>query len=1258
MNSNVKIIHLLTVLVSLVIATPLAAQINIAAGGTQSVDCGQTVVFTDPNPGANYAPNATHEITLCADGGNSISVEILEMAGHVWDIADGDFLTIYDGPDTNAPVFGSFNSANSPGGITYSTTIENTSQCMTLVFTTDGAVEGQGFEGIVSCGSAWQPYSVALESDPAPGLNEPGYIDICQGETIEFSVIGDYPFSSTTGNGYEQSNNNVFFRWSMGDGTINEGIGLDQVSHTYNGQFGYNVTVQATDPLGQIRTDTLKVRVSTTPSFQNAIVGENPMCLGSSTSILGGYIDENTFAGFDITPGTFYTGGISAGQFTLPDGGGINHVDTILIGGVGPEAVITSIDDFLSLCVTIEHSFLGDLEMGLTCPNGTEVVIFDAHGGGNGMFPGGCNGGATFLGDANDAGAPGVPGIGFEYCWNMNAQWGTICDELAAGNTIPVNTFQAGNAMPAGEYTPNQSFANFIGCPVEGPWVLTVRDNLFIDDGTIFGWTIDLNPNLYPDPEVYSPEIVDAFWSDAPGIIDQTDGGLGIIIEPETEGFHEFEFAVVDNFGCQYDTLISVQVVAPPLLNAGEDLFLACADAQLQGEIGGGPQPACNQVAGDYTYCYGNNENTVFTYCPDNPNDGITFLTLEFIAGAVENNWDYIWVYDGSDIGAPLIAGPITGNLAGQVFTATNDGCITFRLESDGSVSCQSGSQAALNYTVSCGGGPQFDFSWEPAEFLSDPTILDPLIEGITEDQLFTLTAFPLAAPQCVSSDQVLVSVGEVPSPGEDAEVVFCIDGADENLFEYLGGSPDLGGVWADPNGDETDGAFLPGTSVDGIYTYAIPACDVAAELTVETVSYELEVLEPDTTICQNGSALLEVANPEPDITYTWSTGAQGESITVNPVDETTYSVFATYGPGCTTAPSEFTVSVLGALQQTITPGGNICPGDSIELTVQSAQGGLAPYLVTWTSDYGDVIEGESIFVAPEGEGNWCSTLTDQCESTPAVSCVFVGLAPEIDATFISDTLGGCVPVSVFFEANAENTDQIESALWDFGNGTTSTNLTAAVGSYAQQGIYDVSYTVVSIDGCVFSHTETELITIYNQPFASFTVTPQTIVLPNTTAEFLNQSLGSTEFSWVINSTDTIAGEDLVYDFPDIPGAYPVTLFASNPWGCADSVSRQILVMEEFTLFVPNAFTPDEDGINEVFRVQGIDVDENHFELMIFNRWGEVVYRSDDYNGFWNGSYNNGAHYVPDGVYFYRIETRSKTTQDNKVVTGHVTIIR
>ena len=99
-------------------------------------------------------------------------------------------------------------------------------------------------------------------------------------------------------------------------------------------------------------------------------------------------------------------------------------------------------------------------------------------------------------------------------------------------------------------------------------------------------------------------------------------------------------------------------------------------------------------------------------------------------------------------------------------------------------------------------------------------------------------------------------------------------------------------------------------------------------------------------------------------------------------------------------------------------------------------------------------------------------------------------------------------------------------------------------------------------------------------------------------------------------------------------------------------------IVDEFVMFIPNSFTPDGDGYNDFWSVTGIDVDPSHFKLWIYDRWGEVVFYSEDMDKIWNGSHMNGQYYVPDGVYVYRIETRSLTTQDNKMVKGHVTILR
>ena len=196
---------------------------------------------------------------------------------------------------------------------------------------------------------------------------------------------------------------------------------------------------------------------------------------------------------------------VSSGLTPLPDGNGINYTDNIYVSGFSQADTITSSSDLDSLKVNLEHSYLGDLEMLLECPNGTQVNIFNGYNaslsGGNDLITGGFGGNITFLGNAFDENI-GTPGEGFDYLFSdVNATWGNMATEFGVGNTIPVVGFGvppvSGNAMnPNGVYLPEISFANFIGCPLNGDWKITIRDNMGADDGYIFEWGIYFNPAI------------------------------------------------------------------------------------------------------------------------------------------------------------------------------------------------------------------------------------------------------------------------------------------------------------------------------------------------------------------------------------------------------------------------------------------------------------------------------------------------------------------------------------------------------------------------------------------------------------------------------------------------------------------------------------------------------------------------------------------------------------------------------------------
>ncbi len=184
--------------------------------------------------------------------------------------------------------------------------------------------------------------------------------------------------------------------------------------------------------------------------------------------------DANGCTASEITLGGSFAGGTLA----LPDGNGVSYNTSVAITGFPAGGTITTGTDLQNICINMEQSYLGDLEMTLTCPNGQTVVLKE--------YPGGTG---TYLGGANDAGSNGIPGTGAEYCFSETATFGTILQENALGNWVTAGNLP-NNSMTPGTYTPTQSFNGFIGCPLNGNWTITVTDNLSIDDGFIFDWSL------------------------------------------------------------------------------------------------------------------------------------------------------------------------------------------------------------------------------------------------------------------------------------------------------------------------------------------------------------------------------------------------------------------------------------------------------------------------------------------------------------------------------------------------------------------------------------------------------------------------------------------------------------------------------------------------------------------------------------------------------------------------------------------------
>ncbi len=555
-------------------------QINSPGFGTANpINCnnynsGDAVNFFDSGGAANnYGANENFTLTVCPNLplGPKISVTMGVNAGFSFNIAQDDTLFVYDGPNTSAPLLGAYNSTNAPNGFSHQASFQNNpSGCLTFVFKSNGSNQSAGWAGNISCGNPPQPFFPHIQAFKNGGstnvLNpaDTGYVDVCLGDTILFVSNPSFPYSlENNGFGYSQSNNTVSFAWTASNGATGSS---NQFQFIPPSRDGFLITLLVTDQFPQTIPLMCKVRVGTLPDFTGSGPLKDTICVNEQIPVFGGANASDT-VGVAYPPGSFVIGGSFGGLLPLPDGSGISYNTSINLTGFNPNATVTSAGDLQSICINMEHSYLGDLEVWLECPSGQTVILFDAFNGTTGQFPGGFGGGGTWLGDANDQGT-GTPGIGFDYCFSSTINtWGTMDDEHPA-NTVPVNSFSppSGNAMnPNGIYLPQQSFDALIGCPLNGDWTLHVQDNLAQDDGYVFNWSLNFNNDLLPDNENYQNYLVNHTWGSNPTIVSVQD--TMILIASGTPGTYNYTFTVTDNFGCVYDTTYSVFVKDPIVLN-------------------------------------------------------------------------------------------------------------------------------------------------------------------------------------------------------------------------------------------------------------------------------------------------------------------------------------------------------------------------------------------------------------------------------------------------------------------------------------------------------------------------------------------------------------------------------------------------------------------------------------------------------------------------------------------------------------------
>jgi gliding motility-associated-like protein len=237
------------------------------------------------------------------------------------------------------------------------------------------------------------------------------------------------------------------------------------------------------------------------------------------------------------------------------------------------------------------------------------------------------------------------------------------------------------------------------------------------------------------------------------------------------------------------------------------------------------------------------------------------------------------------------------------------------------------------------------------------------------------------------------------------------------------------------------------------------------------------------------------------------------------------------------------------------------------------------------------------------------------------------------------------------------NPNPSTSYSWSFGNGTSSSAIYADSVSYVNGGNFTVSLTATA-NGCSFTQSYPNLIAAYDNPVASFSTFPQQADILDTEFEFFNGSSNADSYSWAFGDMNGSTAANPVHIYPTEAGEYTVCLIANTINGCSDTACLDVSVIESLIYYIPNAFTPDGNEFNQTFQpIFTTGFDPYNFNLTIYNRWGEVVFESNDPTIGWDGTSKNGA-YVQSGTYTWRIKFKLRNVDEHIIETGHVNMFR
>lgn len=581
------------------------------------------------------------------------------------------------------------------------------------------------------------------------------------------------------------------------------------------------------------------------------------------------------------------------------------------------------------------------------------------------------------------------------------------------------------------------------------------------------------------------------------------------------------------------------------------------------------------------------------------------------------------------------------------------------------------GEETQVFYTANTGMNALFQWDFENGVVTSGANTGNPTVRWDTAGVYFV--SLSVADAMCISAPTVQpIIVKSVPVAEFSIDSLICRFGTAEIAFTGTA-NPSAAYTWNFGGGQLLSGSGSGPLSVEfndaglAVLSLQITQSGCTSPVFSDTlIVRDLPVAEAGSghLICSGDSVQLNGA-AQPGYTYAWypESGLSNASIP-NPMLSLgslhdyveVYTYFLTVNDGYCASRDSIEINIAPRPEAFFAlPAEQCFEGNSFDFT---PSGSYNANEASFSWDFGphgyshnpsEPNQNDISFDAPGRHEVVLSIAQFGCISDPFIDSVTVNAHPT--ARFSGDDVKGCLPLTATFDASESEGTGL-NFFWSFGDGQVGTGQIPQH-TYMQSGYLPVHLTVVDENGCAAELNRPNFVQVLEQPVAGFRANPEIVFIGTDDLELTNLSQHA-QFSYFVIAGDTIFGSANSYSFTE-PGEYEITQVVVNGAGCTDEMTLTVRAEFGTEYYIPAAFTPNNDGKNDVFRVVGSDVRD--FNLIIFDRWGHEVFSSTDIEQAWDGLTPDRNQPMPEGVYIYRLEMRNKQNRDI-VENGSITLIR